>query len=328
MSSPAVFQKPPALRPGDLVAIIAPSGPFGREPFEAGLAQLERRYRLQYDAGLFERYRYLAGEDSRRLAELLTALRDPEVKAIFCARGGYGTMRLLPQLAASLGPMGAGLDDAGALGNGLKPLVGFSDITALHLWLQHRGMVSIHGPVLTQLGQQNEATRARLFALLESTSAAPALTGTDTYVGGTVEGPLMGGNLSVLSRLLGTPFMPPLEGAVLLLEDCAERPYRLDRMWTHLALAGVFRKVRGIVLGSFSGCEEREADYTSTDVLRTLAREAGLPCAAGFPIGHADINEAVPLGVRVRLDANARRLSFLEAATATAATVPGLVRSE
>jgi len=304
MSSTASFAKPPAVRRGDLVAIIAPSGPFDRESFEAGLAPLEQRYRLQYDARLFERYRYLAGEDSRRLGELLTALQDPEVKAIFCARGGYGAMRLLPGLAAALSP-----------GAGSKPLVGFSDITAVHLWLQSRGMVSIHGPVVTQLGRQNETSHQRLFALLESTSAAPPLTGTDTYVGGAVEGPLVGGNLSVFSRLLGTPFLPPLEGAVLLLEDLGERPYRLDRMWTHLALAGVFRKARGIVLGSFSGCEEREADYTSTDVLRALARETGLPCAAGFPIGHGDINEAVALGVRVRLDANARRLTFLEAAT-------------
>jgi len=312
MSSPPGFAKPPAVRPGDTVAIIAPSGPFDRESFEAGLTVLERRYRLQYDARLFERYRYLAGKDSGRLRELLAALEDPQIRAVFCARGGYGAMRLLPHLAAA------------DLSRALKPVIGFSDITALHLWLQHQGTASIHGPVVTQLGRQEEAAQARLFGLLESTSAAPPLTGTDTYVRGTVEGPLLGGNLTVVSRLLGTAFLPPLEGAVLLLEDVGERPYRLDRMWTHLALAGVFRKVRGIVLGTFSGCEEREADYTGTDVLRTLAEETGLPCAAGFPIGHGDINEAVPLGVRVRLDASARRLSFLEAATRAVAT-PGLL---
>ncbi len=312
MSSPPGFAKPPAVRPGDTVAIIAPSGPFDRESFEAGLAPLECRYRLKYDARVFERYRYLAGEDSARLQELVTALEDSEVKAIFCARGGYGAMRLLPRLADQY----LARDIAGVSGPGAapaKPVIGFSDITALHLWLQRQGTVSIHGPVVTQLGRQQDATQERLFALLESTSAAAPLCGTDTYVGGTVEGPLLGGNLAVVSRLLGTPYLPPLEGAVLLLEDVGERPYRLDRMWTHLALAGVFRKVRGIVLGSFSGCEERDADYTSADVLRALAEETGLPCAAGFPVGHGDINEAVPLGVRVRLDANARRLTFLEA---------------
>ena len=289
------------MRPGDRVAIVAPAGPFEREAFESGLAALQPRYRVEFQAGLFQRYRYLAGDDSRRLDELRGALRDPQIKAVFCARGGYGAMRLLPHLEALRSP---------------KPLVGFSDITALHLWLQQQGVVSLHGPVVTQLGRQSEALRQRLFALLESSAPASPLSGTDTYVRGKVEGPLIGGNLSVLSRLLATPYLPPLEGAVLLLEDVGERPYRLDRMWTHLALAGVFRNVRGIVLGSFSGCDEPDADYTSAEVLRGLAEQTGLPCAAGFPIGHGELNEAVPLGVQVRLDADARRLEFLEAATA------------
>ncbi|HEX5208277.1 MAG TPA: hypothetical protein VFW10_10865, partial [Steroidobacteraceae bacterium] len=106
-----------------------------------------------------------------------------------------------------------------------------------------------------------------------------------------------------------------LEGAVLLLEDVGERPYRLDRMWTHLALAGVFTQVRGIVLGGFTDCEQKDAEYCSADVLRELARTTGLPCAAGFPIGHEAPNLPVPLGVRVRLDATSRRLTFLESAT-------------
>jgi muramoyltetrapeptide carboxypeptidase len=108
--------------------------------------------------------------------------------------------------------------------------------------------------------------------------------------------------------------MPPLDGAVLLLEDVTERPYRLDRMWTHLRLAGVFSRVRGIVLGDFTGCEERNSGYSSADVLRDLAKEAGLPCAAGFPIGHGDLNYAVALGTQVRLDADSARLTFLEGA--------------
>ena len=108
--------------------------------------------------------------------------------------------------------------------------------------------------------------------------------------------------------------MPALDGAILLLEDQGERPYRLDRMWTHLQLAGVFARVRGIALGSFTACEEPQADYASAEVLRELAAATGLPCAAGFPVGHGDVNEPVPLGVRVRLDAGAATLSFLEPA--------------
>ena len=202
------------------------------------------RYRLEYGPGIFERHRYLAGSDARRFDELWAALADPDIRAVFCARGGYGATRLLSRLSGRA-PPGAP-----------KPLIGFSDITALHLWLQAHGRRSIHGPVLTQLGRLAAATAERLFALLESARPAPALVGTATYVAGVAEGALLGGNLSVLSRMLGTPFMPALDGAILLLEDQGERPYRLDRMWTHLQLAGVFARVRGIALGSFTACEE------------------------------------------------------------------------
>ncbi len=298
----ASFEAPPAVRPGDRVAVVAPASGFDRAAFEAGLAVIGARYEVEYGAGLFERRRYLAGDDERRLTELNAALADPEIRAVFCARGGYGATRLL----ARLGPPGVHTP--------AKPLVGFSDITSLHLWLQSHGMMSIHAPVLTQLGRLPPATTARLFALLESSSPAAPLTGNATYVAGSAEGPLLGGNLSVFSRLLGTAFMPDLKGAVLLLEDQGERPYRLDRIWTHLQLAGVFERVAGLVLGEFIGCEEKDAPYTSADVLRELAAATGLPCAAGFPIGHGEVNDPVPLGVRVRLDAGARTLTFLEPA--------------
>jgi muramoyltetrapeptide carboxypeptidase len=298
----ATFQPSAALRPQDRVAVIAPASGFERGAFEAGLALLQARYRAEYGDGLFERQRYLAGSDERRLAELHAALADPGIRAVFCVRGGYGATRLLPRLASRT-PEGAP-----------KPLIGFSDITALHLWLQAHGRISIHGPVLTQLPRLPSATCTRLFDLLESARPAAPLSGTATYVEGVAEGPLLGGNLSVFTRLLGTPYMPPLDGAVLLLEDQGERPYRLDRMWTHLHLAGVFARVRGIALGSFTGCDEPGASYTSAEVLRELAGSTGLPCAAGFPVGHGEVNEPVPLGVRVRLDAAAARLTFLEAA--------------
>jgi muramoyltetrapeptide carboxypeptidase len=293
------LHKARALRPFDPVAVVAPSGPFDRESFEAGLAVIAERYHPQYDPGIFQRHRYLAGDDQRRLAELTRAMADPSIRAIFCARGGYGTLRLLPKLEPRSPP---------------TPWVGFSDITALHQWQQRHGFMSIHGPVLTQLGRLGQATSARLFSLLESDEPAEPLLGASTLVRGSAEGPLLGGNLSVFTRLIGTPFMPALDGAILLLEDVGERPYRLDRMWTHLELAGVFRKVSGIVLGSFTHCEERDASYTSQDLLRELATATGLPCAAGFPIGHGEVNEPVPLGARVHLDATARRLTFLESA--------------
>ena len=301
MTSPRAFERPPAIVPGARVAVIAPASSFDRPSFEAGLALLAARYEVRYGEGIFERHRYLAGSDERRLAELTGALEDSTVKGVFCARGGYGATRLLRHLGSVrlAAP---------------KPLVGFSDVTALHLWLQGQGFASIHGPVLTQLGRLGSTTRERLFGLLESTSPAAPLLATDTFVPGVAEGPLLGGNLSVITRLLGTRYLAPLDGAILLLEDVGERPYRLDRMWTHLTLAGVFARVRGIALGTFTQCEEKDADYRAADVLRELAAATGLPCAAGFPIGHGDQNEPVPLGARVRLDAGARRLEFLEPA--------------
>jgi muramoyltetrapeptide carboxypeptidase len=297
------YDKPPALQPKDRVRIIAPSGPFDRESFDRGLSSLAGRYQPVHDDGLFARERYLAGPDARRLEELRRAFADPDARAVFCARGGYGLMRLLPGLRP---------EDLRALPH--KPLVGFSDVTALHLALQRAGRVSFHAPVVTQLGRQGTDVHQRLWHLLESDQPPPALAGTEALVKGTVEGPLLGGNLSVLTRLLGTPFLPDLRGAVLLLEDVGERPYRLDRMWTHLRLAGVFDQVVGIVLGDFTLCDERGESYGPLDILRELAREVGLPCATGFPIGHGEVNQPVPLGIPVRLRADDAALEFLEPA--------------
>jgi muramoyltetrapeptide carboxypeptidase len=290
--------KPQPLRPGDRVHVVAPAGPFDRLSFEAGVVRLASRYRLTYDARIFSRERYLAGPDVMRMGALAEALGDEQGRALFCARGGYGVMRLLPSVR---------------LPTGAPPLlVGFSDITALHALFQTHGRASLHAPVLTQLGKQADDVFTRLLHLLEVPEPAPPLEGTTCLVPGRVEGRLVGGNLSVFTRLLGTPYFPDVTGALLLLEDVGERPYRLDRMWTHLKLAGVFERAAGIVLGDFTLCEEKDAEYTHLDVLRALAEETGLPCAAGFRVGHGDVNQPVPLGVRARLDADAARLTFLE----------------
>jgi muramoyltetrapeptide carboxypeptidase len=293
------FAKGRPLREGDEVAVVAPGGPFDKDSFEAGLAVLRRRYAPKYDESIFASQRYLAGSDERRSNELAAALANPNVRAVFAARGGYGSLRVLPHVRFAPGAV--------------KPIVGFSDITGIHAAANAAGWISLHGPVLTQLGKQPPEIVNRLFHLLESPEPAPALQG-EGLAEGVAEGPLLGGNLAVFSRLIGTRYLPALDGAVLLLEDVGERPYRLDRMWTHLALAGVFEKIRGIALGDFTNCEEPKADYTSAQLLAELAREAKLPCARGFRIGHAELNQPVPLGARVRLDGATGKLEFLEAA--------------
>ena len=193
-------------------------------------------------------------------------------------------------------------------------LVGFSDITALHAALQAGGRVSVHGPVVTQLATQPSTIVERFFAILEDRTGPPAPVGGTPILGGVAEGPLLGGNLSILTRLLGTPWLPNLTGAVLLLEDVGERPYRIDRMWTHLRLAGVFERVVGLALGDFTDCEDPDEDFTLRDVLWGLAEETGLPCVGNLPVGHGAVNVPVPLGTRVRLDGGAGTLSFLEPA--------------
>jgi muramoyltetrapeptide carboxypeptidase len=288
-----------ALRPNDFVGVVAPSGPFDRPSFERGLAVLSTRYRPVFTQRIFDTHRYLAGTDEARTRELQAALDDDQLSAIFMARGGYGAMRLLPSLR---------------LGRP-RAFVGFSDTTALHLAAQAKGWRSLHAPVLTQLGRQPPDVVARLFDLLEGRPVAP-LTGTRTVVPGVAEGPLLGGNLSVLSRLLATPYLPSLRGSILLFEDVGERPYRLDRMWTHLHLAGALDGVAGIVFGEFTACEEPNAPYTAAEVVDELAQHLGVPCAAGFPIGHGDLNFPVPLGARVRLDADRQSLTFIEGLTA------------
>ncbi len=285
------FLTPPPLQKGDRVAVVAPSGPFDRPTFDKGLEVIARRYQPVFTERIFERHRYLAGTDASRRADLQAALDDHSVKAVFAARGGYGSMKLLPSLRLS----------------SPRHLVGFSDFTSLHCAAQKQGWRSLHAPVLTQLGKQPADVIERLFALLEGQPVTP-LTGLRTVSGGIAEGPLLGGNLSVFTRLIGTPWLPELRGSVLLLEDVGEKPYRLDRMWMHLHLAGLFEGVRGIVFGDFTGCDEK--DHTAADVLDELAFTLGIPCAAGFRIGHGEVNQPVMLGAPVRLDADAKTLSF------------------
>lgn len=289
------FVAMPLLSAGAPVAVVAPSGPFDALRFEQGLAVLSQRYRPVVAPEASARFRYLAGDDAARLGALQRVLDDRSFAAVVAARGGYGAMRLLPQLRLE------------------RPvtLLGFSDVTALHLAFQRRGWRSIHGPVVTQLGAQPADVVARTFELLEGRRVAP-LVGTEAIHPGIAEGPLLGGNLSLLASLVGTPFFPSLDGAVLLLEDVGERLYRLDRMWTQLELSGVLKGVAGVVLGEFSDCEDKGAAYSSREVLAELVHRLGVPAIAGLPIGHGAVNEPVVLGARVRLDASALRLEYLE----------------
>lgn len=304
------FRAGPALRPGARVAVIAPAGPVPPPRYEVGVARLAARYEVVASAGLLTRTGYLAGDDGRRLAELRWALSDPSVQAVFCARGGYGMLRYAAELLA-----------VPAVEQRAVPLVGFSDITVLHAVAALGRLRTIHGPVVTQLGELGAADAAALWQLLEDPAPPPPLTGLELVAGGraAVSGRLLGGNLEVLSRLCGTPLMEALrpdEPVVLLLEEVTEAPYRIDRMLTQLLLAGAFAKVRAVVVGDLVRCEgPRDGSHPGplAVICERLGR-LGVPVLAGAPIGHGERNRAVPLGGQVVVHPGPGCLEFREGA--------------
>ena len=296
----------PRLAPGDPVRVIAPSGPVPREAFAAGLEVLRARYDVRHDDGVFAREGYLAGPDERRLAELTAALADPDARAIVMARGGYGLMRLLPFI------------DVGALVARPRPIVGFSDGTALLALAARAGVASIHGPVVTQLGNLASADQRALFERLETPGPSLLLDGLEGLIPGRVRGPLIGGNLEMFSRLIGTPYLPDVAGAILFFEDLGERPYRIDRLLAHLDLAGIFGAASGVLLGDFSGCREPEATRadspTAEEVLVDRLGRLSIPVALGGAFGHGTRNRALPYGALCELDTAAGTLTALDGA--------------
>lgn len=299
--------KPARLRRGDRVRLIAPASPFDVDLFGAGKKVLEGLGLVPVvDKGEFSRAGFLAGGDERRASALAAALCEEDTRAVWCIRGGYGTARALSRL------------DVPRLRRHPKLVVGFSDITSLLAQVARPGgVVAVHGPVVTQLSKL-PPTDVRWLETLLFDPAAPRrvpLGRTRTLVPGKAEGRLMAGNLSVLASLAGTPFAPDLRGAVLCIEDANEAAYRLDRLLWQIVSAGLTTQVRGVVLGDLIGCKpEGSGRHSARRVLERAIAALGLPAAAGGAFGHGSRNIALPLGVRVRLDAGAGTLTLLEPA--------------
>jgi muramoyltetrapeptide carboxypeptidase len=313
--------KPPKLIPGNRIALIAPAGPLLERD---DLTRAEALCRaLGYDPVLgksaYERHGYLAGTDEQRLADLNAALADPRIDAIWCIRGGYGSIRLLEQV------------DFGALAQRPKAIIGFSDITALlNAVTKLTGVVTFHGPV----ARSSMPAFSRLhFERILSRAEAPGRLGrlagpSDVLVpqedrivtlrGGVAEGRLAGGNLSLLQCLIGTPYFPELAGAILFLEDVGEDLYRVDRMLAQLRLTGALRRLAGVLIGRFTDLRRsgRDGALGFDEVLANYFGTLGVPVAYGFPIGHIDAQWTLPLGVAARLDADAGEVEILESAVA------------
>jgi muramoyltetrapeptide carboxypeptidase len=282
------------------IDVIAPAGPFDETQFRQSVGALEARgFRLRFRPDILERDRFLAGSDQRRSAELLAAIDAPDSDVIWCARGGYGVTRLLPHIPIE------------RIQRGNKILVGFSDITALHTRWLGAGVPAIHGGMIVRFAKEPADVTERLVSLVR-TGAAPAALQGRTMIAGATEGVLAGGNLMVLSALCGTPYQPDFRGKILFLEDIGERPYRIDRMLVQCAQAGMFEGIVGLALGEFTDCEQPDGSATSVGVLEEHLRVLGVPTISGLPCGHGAINQALPVGVRARLDATAGSLEFLE----------------
>lgn len=300
MLRPAV---PPSLPPGSRVALIAPAGPVGGgkdlEIAEANVRSLGwvpvvGRHALECTG-------YLAGSDADRLEDLRWALESPDVAGVWCLRGGYGVMRLLRHL------------DWDTIARRPRPLLGYSDVTALLSALVARaGTGGYHAPVARAPLSSFSAFSLKR-ATTERADPCGAFHGNGTTLrGGSTEGWLMAGNLALLAALAGTPYLPNLAGAILVVEDVGEATYRVDRMLQQLQLSGALQGIRGLLAGRFTECPDQvdgNGDGQLFGLLLEVAEELGVPCAMGAPVGHIDDQWTLPIGARAAFDASACTLN-------------------
>ncbi|MBQ3478616.1 MAG: LD-carboxypeptidase [Clostridia bacterium] len=306
--------KPKPLRRGDTIGLVGISGAL-HEPetrFEKMLEAIDALgYKVIVADSCREEYGYLSGTDASRAKGLNQMFRDDRVDAVVCMRGGYGVTRILDRV------------DFDVIRANPKLLLGYSDITALHTAIHEKvGMVTIHGPMPDRAWMEfDDFSRRSMLRALTSTEPLGTLynpegTAPKCVVPGRCEGRLVGGNLSLIAALCGTPYQLNPEGKVLLLEDVGEYVYRLDSMLTQLRLAGMFERCAGVVLGGFTNCTEEYERYALhlEDVIRDIIVPAGKPVLANLSIGHTPVKITVPLGVNCAVDAEAGTLTITEAA--------------
>ncbi len=290
------------LKQNDTFGIVAPAGSFDRKPFDSGVRILHKMgFNTRVDERIFNHSGYLAGTDDQRADQFEQMINDDQVDAIICARGGFGCLRILPHL------------DFDCMRRKAKPLVGFSDITALHQAMYKRaGLVTFHGPTVTTLARADEASwQSMLHVMTQPHPLRLDLSQASIVQEGVASGVFLGGNLTTLSHLIGTPYMADLAGCLLLLEDTGEKPYRIDRMLTHLRMAGCLDTLAGLVLGTFDDCG------AMAEIEALVLHHFGgyqIPIVSEVSIGHGHCNLTVPLGLTAELDTYQGTLVFAESA--------------
>ncbi len=311
------MRKPNPLKLGSKVAVIAPSGAENRERVneaESAIRTLGLEP-IMYPS-CYERYGYLAGTDECRANDIHRAFCNDDIEGIIAMRGGYGAIRLLPRL------------DYDLIHENCKVFVGFSDVTALHIAFNQRAkIVTFHGPVgtslITDTNFTKESLRANIFAASGESSLGTVLINNpighqiQCMVPGIAEGPIAGGNLSLLVATLGSAFEIDTKGKILFIEEVGEEPYRVDRMLHTLALAGKFKDCIGIILCTFEKCQSKGREPHETLTLNQIFKDAikpfGKPMIGNFQVGHIQNQITIPMGIKVRLDATRGEMIFLEA---------------
>ncbi len=309
--------KPKRLNAGDTVGVIAPSSAPIKEDFDRAIANLES-YGFNIKIGKSARARngFLAGTDKERLDDLHAAFADNDIKAVWCVRGGYGAGRILPEIDYKL------------IARNPKVLIGYSDITALHLAIsQNTGLVTFHGPVGTSAPV--DYTKGHALGVLMNPSSPykversefnkaheSNLYKTEIITGGKARGRLTGGNLSLVSALAGTPYgLRDPKGKLLFLEDVGEQPYRIDRMLTQLRQSIDMKQLAGVALGIFEDCNPKTADTQSLiDVLRDRLGDLGIPVIYGLSFGHIREQFTLPYGIDAEMDTSNATVTLLETA--------------
>lgn len=291
----------PSIGPGSTVGVIAPaSAPRNETSLPEGLEGLRAAgFQVVPGRDSYSAVGYLAGTDQERLDELQSMMSDDRIDAIICVRGGYGVLRILDQIDFSI------------LEKAPKLLIGYSDITALQLSLfKHNGLASISGPMVAVEWSDPHGLNCRHFMDLASGRFQPGPLDPErtqaTMIAGTSEGVLLGGNLSLVTRLIGTRHLPEMKGAILFLEEIGETPYRVDGLLAQLQLSGILDEIAGVVLGGFTESEvdAGTSSLTMEHVFEDYFGDLGIPVATGLRYGHFPEKVAVPIGVRARLEAN------------------------